>query len=307
MTKFKSGFVTLIGRPNVGKSTLMNLLIGQKIAITSSKPQTTRNRITTIFTDERGQIIFLDTPGIHKAVNKLGEFMDNVALNTLPEVDAVLWLVEPTTFIGKGEEYIASVLSKRKMDVILVVNKMDEVKKEELLPVIDKYKSLLSFKNIVPVSALTGENKEELMKVILDALPEGPMYYDEDLVTDQPERQIVAELIREQALRLLKEEVPHGVAVTVESMKEAKDTSVRHSHKNIMQIEATIYCERDSHKGIIIGKKGQTLKEIGTKARTQIEDLLGMKVNLNIWVKVKKDWRNSLSLMKGFGYREDKG
>lgn len=307
MTKFKSGFVTLIGRPNVGKSTLMNLLIGQKIAITSSKPQTTRNRITTIFTDERGQIIFLDTPGIHKAVNKLGEFMDNVALNTLPEVDVVLWLVEPTTFIGKGEEYIASVLSKRKMDVILVVNKMDEVKKEELLPVIDKYKSLLSFKNIVPVSALTGENKEELMKVILDALPEGPMYYDEDLVTDQPERQIVAELIREQALRLLKEEVPHGVAVTVESMKEAKDTSVRHSHKNIMQIEATIYCERDSHKGIIIGKKGQTLKEIGTKARTQIEDLLGMKVNLNIWVKVKKDWRNSLSLMKGFGYREDKG
>lgn len=307
MTKFKSGFVTLIGRPNVGKSTLMNLLIGQKIAITSSKPQTTRNRITTIFTDERGQIIFLDTPGIHKAVNKLGEFMDNVALNTLPEVDVVLWLVEPTTFIGKGEEYIASVLSKRKMDVILVVNKMDEVKKEELLPVIDKYKSLLSFKNIVPVSALTGENKEELMKVILDSLPEGPMYYDEDLVTDQPERQIVAELIREQALRLLKEEVPHGVAVTVESMKEAKDTSVRHSHKNIMQIEATIYCERDSHKGIIIGKKGQTLKEIGTKARTQIEDLLGMKVNLNIWVKVKKDWRNSLSLMKGFGYREDKG
>lgn len=305
MSEFKSGFVTLIGRPNVGKSTLMNLLIGQKIAITSSKPQTTRNRITTIFTDERGQIIFLDTPGIHKAVNKLGEFMDNVALNTLPEVDAVLWLVEPTTFIGKGEEYIASVLSKRKMDVILVINKMDTVKKEELLPVIDKYKSLLSFKSIIPVSAVTGENKEELMNLVFSALPEGPMYYDENLVTDQAERQIVTELIREQALRLLNEEVPHGIAVMVESMKEEKDRTKRHSHKNIMKIEATIYCERDSHKGIIIGKKGQTLKEIGTKSRIQIEDLLGMKTILNLWVKVKKDWRNSASLMKNFGYKEE--
>lgn len=305
MSEFKSGFVTLIGRPNVGKSTLMNLLIGQKIAITSSKPQTTRNRITTIFTDERGQIIFLDTPGIHKAVNKLGEFMDNVALNTLPEVDVVLWLVEPTTFIGKGEEYIASVLSKRKMDVILVINKMDTVKKEELLPVIDKYKSLLSFKSIIPVSAVTGENKEELMNLVFSALPEGPMYYDENLVTDQAERQIVTELIREQALRLLNEEVPHGIAVMVESMKEEKDRTKRHSHKNIMKIEATIYCERDSHKGIIIGKKGQTLKEIGTKSRIQIEDLLGMKTILNLWVKVKKDWRNSASLMKNFGYKEE--
>lgn len=305
MAEFKSGFVTLIGRPNVGKSTLMNLLIGQKIAITSSKPQTTRNRITTIYTEERGQIIFLDTPGIHKAVNKLGEFMDKVALNTLPEVDVVLWLVEPTTFIGKGEEYIAEVLRGRKMDIILIINKMDEVKKEDLLPVIDKYKSLLPFRSIIPVSALTGENKEELMRLLFESLPEGPMYYEEDLVTDQAERQIVAELIREQALRLLKEEVPHGVAVTIESMKEEKDGTKRHSHKNIMKIEATIYCERDSHKGIIIGKQGQTLKEIGSKARLQIEDLLGMKANLNLWVKVKKDWRNSGSLMKSFGYKEE--
>lgn len=303
--KFKSGFVTLIGRPNVGKSTLMNRLIGQKIAITSSKPQTTRNRIQTVYTDERGQIIFLDTPGIHKAQNKLGEFMDQVAERTLSEVDVVLWLVEPTTFIGKGEEHIASLLTKVKTDIILVVNKMDTVKKEELLPVIDKYKSLIPFKGIVPVSATTGENKEALMTAIIEALPEGPMYFDEEVVTDQAERQIVSELIREQALRLLKEEVPHGVAVTVESMKEEKDTSVRHSHKKNMRIEAIIYCERDTHKGIIIGKNGQTLKEIGTRARVQIEDLLGMKTYLNLWVKVKKDWRNSDSLMKHFGYKEE--
>lgn len=305
MTEFKSGFVTLIGRPNVGKSTLMNQLIGQKIAITSSKPQTTRNRITTIYTEERGQIIFLDTPGIHKAVNKLGEFMDQVALNTLPEVDLVLWLVEPATFIGKGEEYIASLLKKRNYEVILVVNKLDSVSKEDLLPVIDKYKELLSFKSIIPVSALTGENKAVLLSEIFNSLPEGPMYYDESLVTNQPERSIVSELIREQALRLLKDEVPHGIAVTVESMKEEKDNSVRHSHKNIMKIEATIYCERGSHKGIIIGNKGQTLKEIGKKARIQIEDLLGMRTFLNLWVKVKKDWRNSSSLMKSFGYKEE--
>ena len=305
MGKFKSGFVTLIGRPNVGKSTLMNNLIGQKIAITSSKPQTTRNRIQTVYTDETGQIIFLDTPGIHKAQNKLGEYMDSVAERTLSEVDVVLWLVEPTTFIGKGEQHIAEMLSATKTPVILVVNKIDTVEKGELLPVIDKYKDIVSFKACVPVSAATGENKEDLLKTIFDLLPEGPMYYDEDVVTDQAERQITAELIREQALRRLKDEVPHGVAVVIDSMKEEKYTSVRHSHKNIMNIEATIFCERDSHKGIIIGKKGAMLKEIGTNARHQISDLLGMKVNLNLWVKVKKDWRNSDSLMKNFGYKEE--
>lgn len=305
MGKFKSGFVTLIGRPNVGKSTLMNNLIGQKIAITSSKPQTTRNRIQTVYTDDAGQIIFLDTPGIHKAQNKLGEYMDSVAERTLSEVDVVLWLVEPTTFIGKGEQHIAKLLETAKTPVILVVNKIDTVEKGELLPVIDKYKDIVDFKACIPVSAVTGENKEDLLKTVFDLLPEGPMYYDEDVVTDQAERQITAELIREQTLRRLKDEVPHGVAVMVESMKEEKDTSVRHSHKNIMNIEATIFCERDSHKGIIIGKKGAMLKEIGTNARHQISDLLGMKVNLNLWVKVKKDWRNSDSLMKNFGYKEE--
>ena len=302
---FKSGFVTLIGRPNVGKSTLMNNLIGQKIAITSSKPQTTRNRIQTVYTDEVGQIIFLDTPGIHKAQNKLGEYMDSVAERTLSEVDVVLWLVEPTTFIGKGEHHIAKLVETTKTPVILVVNKIDTVEKGELLPVIDKYKDIVDFKACIPVSAVTGENKEDLLKTVFDLLPEGPMYYDEDVVTDQAERQITAELIREQTLRRLKDEVPHGVAVMIESMKEEKDTSVRHSHKNIMNIEATIFCERDSHKGIIIGKKGAMLKEIGTNARHQISDLLGMKVNLNLWVKVKKDWRNSDSLMKNFGYKEE--
>ena len=305
MGKFKSGFVTLIGRPNVGKSTLMNNLIGQKIAITSSKPQTTRNRIQTVYTDEVGQIIFLDTPGIHKAQNKLGEYMDSVAERTLSEVDVVLWLVEPTTFIGKGEQHIAKLLETTKTPVVLVVNKIDTVEKGELLPVIDKYKDIVNFKACIPVSAVTGENKEDLLKTVFDLLPEGPMYYDEDVVTDQAERQITAELIREQTLRRLKDEVPHGVAVMIESMKEEKDTSVRHSHKNIMNIEATIFCERDSHKGIIIGKKGAMLKEIGTNARHQISDLLGMKVNLNLWVKVKKDWRNSDSLMKNFGYKEE--
>ncbi len=305
MGKFKSGFVTLIGRPNVGKSTLMNNLIGQKIAITSSKPQTTRNRIQTVYTDEVGQIIFLDTPGIHKAQNKLGEYMDSVAERTLSEVDVVLWLVEPSTFIGKGEQHIAKLVETTRTPVILVVNKIDTVEKGELLPIIDKYKDIVDFKACIPVSAVTGENKEDLLKTVFDLLPEGPMYYDEDVVTDQAERQITAELIREQTLRRLKDEVPHGVAVMVESMKEEKDTSVRHSHKNIMNIEATIFCERDSHKGIIIGKKGAMLKEIGTNARHQISDLLGMKVNLNLWVKVKKDWRNSDSLMKNFGYKEE--
>ncbi len=305
MGRFKSGFVTLIGRPNVGKSTLMNNLIGQKIAITSSKPQTTRNRIQTVYTDETGQIIFLDTPGIHKAQNKLGEYMDSVAERTLAGVDAVLWLVEPTTFIGKGEMYIAELLRAAGTPVVLVLNKMDTVEKGELLPVIDKYKDILEFKAVIPVSALTGENKENLLKAVFDLLPEGPMYYDEDVVTDQAERQIAAELIREQALRLLEEEVPHGIAVQIESMKEEKDTSVRHSHKNIVNIEATIFCERNSHKGIIIGKGGAMLKKIGTEARRQITDFLGMKTNLNLWVKVKKDWRNSGALMKNFGYKEE--
>ena len=295
--KFKSGFVTLIGRPNVGKSTLMNQIIGQKIAITSSKPQTTRNRIQTVYTNEEGQIIFLDTPGIHKAKNKLGEYMVNVAERTLKEVDVVLWLVEPTTFIGAGERHIAEQLEKVSTPVILAINKIDTVKKEELLSVIAAYNSLYHFAEIVPVSALNGENAEHLVDTIFSYLQEGPQFYDEDTITDQPERQIVAELIREKALRLLSDEIPHGIAVSIEKMKERKKG-------NIMDIEATIVCERDSHKGIIIGKQGAMLKKIGTQARKEMENLLDIKVNLQIWVKVKKDWRDSDFLLKNYGYNK---
>ena len=302
MQEYRSGFVTLIGRPNVGKSTLMNQVIGQKIAITSDKPQTTRNRIQTVYTAPEGQIIFLDTPGIHKAKNKLGEYMVNVAERTLNEVDVILWLVEPTTYIGAGEQHIAEQLRRTHTPVVLVINKVDKAKKEDLLEVIAAYKDVCDFAEIVPVSALTGENKEELINVIFGLLPEGPQFYDEDVVTDQPERQIVAELIRERALRLLDEEIPHGIAVAVESMKEEKDTSKRHSHKNIMVIEATIVCERDSHKGIIIGKQGAMLGKIRSGARQEIEALLDMKTELNLWVKVKKNWRDSDFLMKNFGY-----
>ncbi len=296
--QFKSGFVTLIGRPNVGKSTLMNHLIGQKIAITSDKPQTTRNRIQTVYTDDRGQVIFLDTPGIHKAKNKLGEYMVKVAKDTLNEVDVVLWLVEPTTYIGAGEQHIIEQLAKVKTPVILVINKIDTVKKEEIMAAIETYQSKYSFAEIIPVSAKKKENTDRLMEQVFKYLPYGPMYYDEDTVTDQPERQIAAELIREKALRLLGAEVPHGIAVTIEKMRERADGSM-------VDIEATIVCERDSHKGIIIGKQGAMLKKIGTKAREEIERLFEYKVNLKLWVKVKKDWRDSDILMKNYGYRDN--
>lgn len=293
--KNKAGFVTLIGRPNVGKSTLMNRLIGQKIAITSKKPQTTRNRIQTVYTSEEGQIVFVDTPGIHKAKNKLGQYMVNVAERTLNEVDVVLWLVEASTFIGAGERHIAEQLQQVKTPVILVINKVDKVKKEEVLTFIDAYRRLLDFAEIVPVSALKGQNTDTILECIFKYLPEGINFYDDDTITDQPERQIVAELIREKALRSLDEEIPHGVAVTIESMK------YRH-RSDIVDIDATIYCERDSHKGIIIGKGGEMLKKIGSLARPEIEEMLDCKVNLQLWVKVKKDWRESDFLLKNFGY-----
>ena len=293
---YKSGFVTLIGRPNVGKSTLMNYLIGQKIAITSNKPQTTRNRIQTVLTTEEGQIIFVDTPGIHKAKNKLGEYMVNVAERTLNEVDAVLWLVEPTTFIGAGEKHIADQLKKVTTPVILVINKVDSVKKEEVLASIAAYQDIYDFAAIVPVSARSGENTKELLKVVYQYLPYGPQFYDEDTITDQPERQIVAELIREKALHCLNEEIPHGIAVVIDSMKKKG---------KVMHIDATIICERDSHKGIIIGKQGSMLKKIGSTARYEIEKMLDMQAILKLWVKVKKDWRDSDFLVKNFGYRED--
>ena len=291
----KSGFVTLIGRPNVGKSTLMNRLIGQKIAITSNKPQTTRNKIQTVYTCEQGQIVFLDTPGIHKAKNKLGDYMVNVAQHTLSEVDVILWLVEPSTFIGAGERHIIEQLKKTKTPVILVINKTDTVKREEILTFIDAYRKELEFAEIVPVSALKGDNTQDLIDSIFKYLPYGPMFYDEDTVTDQPQRQIVSELIREQALRCLDEEIPHGIAVSIDQMKWRTDDS-------IVDIDATIVCERDSHKGIIIGKGGSMLKKIGSRARKEIEDLLETQVNLKLWVKVKKDWRDSDFLLKNFGY-----
>ena len=293
--EFKSGFVTLIGRPNVGKSTLMNHLIGQKIAITSEKPQTTRNRIQTVYTDERGQIIFLDTPGIHKAKNKLGEYMVNVAENTLKEVDVILWLVEPTTFIGAGERHIAEQLSKIKTPVILVINKIDTVKsKEEILTFIAAYKDILNFAEIIPVSALKEMNIEDVKSSIFKYLPAGPQFYDEDTVTDQPMRQIAAELIREKALRMLDDEIPHGIAVVIDQMKERPN--------GIIDVDATIVCERDSHTGIIIGKGGSMLKRIGTAARMEIENLMDTKVNLKLWVKVRREWRDSDMYMKNYGY-----
>ncbi len=294
-SNYKSGFATLIGRPNVGKSTLMNCLIGQKIAITSNKPQTTRNRIQTVYTSEEGQIVFLDTPGIHKAKNKLGNYMVGVAERTLSEVDVVLWLVEPTTYIGAGEQHIIEQLQKTKTPVILVINKIDTVKKEEILLFIDTYRKQMDFAEIVPVSALKGDDTDDLLSCIMKYLPFGQPFYDEDTVTDQPVRQIVAELIREKALKCLEDEIPHGIAVTIESMN---------YRKRIVDIEATIICERDSHKGIIIGRQGQMLKKIGSLARPDIEDLVDRQVNLRLWVKVKKDWRDSDFLLKNFGYNK---
>lgn len=298
MDNFKSGFVTIIGRPNVGKSTLMNHLIGQKIAITSKKAQTTRNRIQTVLTTKQGQIVFLDTPGINQAKNKLGEYMLNVAERTLKEVDVILWLVEPTTYIGAGEQYIIEKLKQVKTPVILVINKIDTVEKDAVQRAVDTYRDVCDFKDIVPVSALRNVKTEELLQSIFACLMPGPQYYDEDTITDQPERAIVAEMIREKALRCLDKEVPHGIAVVIDRMKDRAGA-------NIIDIDATIICERDSHKGIIIGKKGAMLKKIGSQARMDMEALLDTKVNLQLWVKVKKDWRDSEFLLKNYGYKEE--
>lgn len=296
---FKSGFVTIIGRPNVGKSTLMNRLIGQKIAITSNKPQTTRNRIQTVYTDmEKGQIVFVDTPGIHKAKNKLGEYMVNVAEHTLSEVDVILWLVEPSNFVGAGEHHIVEQLKKVTTPVILIINKVDTVEKDKVLEYIDTYRKLYDFAEIIPTSALRGQNMDDVIDSIFKYLPYGPQFYDEDTITDQPERAICAEIIREKALHALNDEVPHGIAVSIDQMKYRKKAK-------LVDIDATIVCERDSHKGIIIGKQGAMLKKIGSNARFEMERLLDCKVNLKLWVKVKKDWRDSDFLIKNFGYRED--
>ena len=304
-TGFKSGFVTIIGRPNVGKSTLMNKIIGQKIAITSNKPQTTRSRIQTVYTDmERGQIVFLDTPGIHKAKNKLGEYMVNVAEHTLSDVDVILWLVEPSNFVGAGEQHIAQILQKNGTPLILVINKIDTLaRKEDLLQFIDTYRKICDFDEIIPASALKGDNVSDVVDTIYKYLPYGPMFYDEDTVTDQPERQIVAEVVREKALHALDEEVPHGIAVTIDRMKPRRST--KDKKKIIMDIEASIICERESHKGIIIGKGGAMLKKIGSNARFEIERMLEQQVNLKLWVKVRKNWRDSDSMLKNFGFKEE--
>ncbi len=290
---FKAGYAAIIGRPNVGKSTLMNCLIGQKIAITSNKPQTTRNRIQTVYTSDEGQIVFLDTPGIHKARNRLGEYMIKTVNFVLKDVDVVLWLVEASEYIGPSDRQIAEKLREIDLPVILVINKIDTVKRDDLFKIIDVYRGLCDFAEVVPVSALKADNVDTLTEQIFKYLPYGMPFFDEDTVTDQPERQITAELIREKALRCLDEEVPHGIAVTIERMKEEKD---------IVHIDATVICERESHKGIIIGKQGQMLKKIGQAARYEIERMLDKKVNLKLWVKVRKDWRDSDILLKNFGY-----
>lgn len=297
---FKSGFALIIGRPNVGKSTLMNHIIGQKIAITSSKAQTTRNRIQTVYTDDEAQIVFLDTPGINKAKNKLGEYMAKVTYSAFDEVDVIMWIVEPTTYIGAGERHIIDVLSKVDTPIVLVVNKTDTVEESAVFEAINTYKSVLDFADIVPVSALKGKNIDELVKTLKSKLMYGPMYYDEDTITDQPERAICAELVREQALRQLDKEIPHGIAVVIDTMKERENKT-----GTIFDIDATIICERDSHKGIIIGKGGAKLKSIGTKARISMENLLDAKVNLKLFVKVKENWRDSDTLIKNYGYKDE--
>lgn len=296
---FKSGFVSIVGRPNAGKSTLLNHIVGQKIAIMSNKPQTTRNKITAVHTTSEGQIIFLDTPGIHKPKSKLGDYMVSVAENTLNEVDLVLFVIDATEKRGAGDEYIIERLKQVKTPVFLVINKIDKIHPEAILPIIDDYRNQLSFKQIVPISALEGNNTQALMESIYNEMEEGPMYYPADQVTDHPERFIVAELIREKVLQMTREEIPHSIAVTVEEMKRGNDGKT-------LYIYAAIYTERDSQKGILIGKKGDMLKEIGRRARLDIERLMGDKVFLEIWIKVKKDWRNQDRMLRNFGFFNEK-
>lgn len=292
---FKSGFITIIGRPNVGKSTLMNYLIGEKLSIISSKPQTTRNRIQTVLTRENYQMVFIDTPGIHKPRHALGEYMVKIAEDTLKEVDLVLFMVTPDGEVGTGDKFILDQLKNVNTKIILVVNKIDEVSKDKILKTAESFNREYEFSDIVPISAMTGENIEELLNVIVERLPQGPKYFPDDVLTDQPERFVVAEIIREKALNLLQQEVPHGIAVEVEGMKEDENGTVN--------INATIYCEKESHKGIIIGKNGAMLKKIGSRAKMDIKRFLNCRVSLDLWVKVKKGWRDDPHSLKSFGYK----
>ncbi|WP_078552784.1 GTPase Era [Bacillus alkalicellulosilyticus] len=297
MNKYKSGFVAIIGRPNVGKSTLLNRIIGQKIAIMSDKPQTTRNKVQGVLTTDEGQVVFMDTPGIHKPKHKLGDFMMKVATNTLREVDLILFVIDATESFGSGEQFIVERLEQTKTPVFLVINKIDKIHPEQLLAVIDKYRTRLDFKEIIPVSAIEGNNVNTLLTQVFDYMPEGPQYYPADQVTDHPERFIVSELVREKVLHVTREEIPHSIAVVIEQMKERNNENV--------YIAATIIVERSSQKGIIIGKQGSLLKEIGKRARKDIESLLGSKVFLELYVKVQKDWRNRPLHLKDFGFKED--
>lgn len=294
---YKSGFVSIIGRPNVGKSTFLNRIIGQKIAIMSDKPQTTRNKIQGVYTENDSQVVFIDTPGIHKPKHKLGDFMVKMAQTTLKEVDIVLFMVNATEGYGRGEEFIIEKLQETKQPVFLVINKIDQLHPEQLLELIDQYRKLYEFAEIVPISALDGNNVEALIGAIKKYLPEGPQYYPDNQVTDHPERFIISELIREKVLHLTREEVPHSVAVVIDAIQKREGGAV--------YINATIVVERASQKGIIIGKQGKMLKEVGKRARFDIEALLGSKVFLEVWVKVQKDWRNKMSQLRDFGFRED--
>ncbi|WP_462412255.1 GTPase Era [Neobacillus sp. Marseille-QA0830] len=295
---FKSGFISIIGRPNVGKSTFLNHVIGQKIAIMSDKPQTTRNKIQGVLTLADSQMIFIDTPGIHKPKHKLGDFMMKVAQNTLKEVDLILFMVNAEEGFGRGEEFILEKFEKTDTPVFLVINKIDRIHPDELLPIIETYKEKYPFKEIVPISALEGNNVHRLLEQIKTYLPAGPQYYPTDQITDHPERFVITELIREKALHLTREEIPHSLAVVLDKMERQKG-------KDIIHVMATIIVERDSQKGIIIGKQGSMLKEIGKRARADIENLLGSKVFLELWVKVQKDWRNRMSQLREYGFNED--
>ncbi|MDQ1145002.1 GTP-binding protein Era [Bacillus sp. SORGH_AS 510] len=295
---YKSGFISIIGRPNVGKSTFLNRVIGQKIAIMSDKPQTTRNKIQGVLTQNDSQMIFIDTPGIHKPKHKLGDFMMKVAQNTLKEVDLILFMVNAEEGFGRGEEFILEKFQTINTPIFLVINKIDQIHPDDLLPLIQSYQEKYPFKEIVPISALEGNNVERLLDQIKSFLPEGPQYYPADQVTDHPERFIITELIREKALHLTREEIPHSLAVVLDKME-------RQEGKNIIHVMATVIVERDSQKGIIIGKQGSMLKEIGKRARVDIENLLGSKVFLELWVKVQKDWRNRMSQLRDYGFNED--
>ncbi|MDS3905876.1 GTPase [Staphylococcus hominis] len=297
MTEHKSGFVSIIGRPNVGKSTFMNRVIGHKIAIMSDKAQTTRNKIQGVMTREDAQIIFLDTPGIHKPKHKLGDYMMRVAKNTLSEIDAIMFMVNVNEDIGRGDEYIMEMLKNVKTPVFLVLNKIDLVHPDTLMPKIEKYKTYMDFTEIVPISALEGLNVDHFIDVLKDYLPEGPKYYPDDQISDHPEQFVVGEIIREKILHLTSEEIPHAIGVNVDRMIKESEERVR--------IEATIFVERDSQKGIVIGKGGKKLKEVGKRARRDIEMLLGSKVYLELWVKVQKDWRNKVNFIRQMGYVED--